>query len=99
VAEADPIVHRGRGTPAAAGNRRRQVLVAGRCHGGVLAVPLVGPGVSVDEVAVRFHHRLVLIRLLRNGNDRHARLAIDLLVADLGAEPRSDTAGTSWATT
>jgi Fic-DOC domain mobile mystery protein B len=40
-----------------------------------------------DELAVRFHHRLVLIHPFRNGNGRHARLATDLLVADLGAEP------------
>jgi Fic-DOC domain mobile mystery protein B len=37
-----------------------------------------------DELAVRFHHRLVLIHPFRNGNGRHARLATDLLVADLG---------------
>jgi Fic-DOC domain mobile mystery protein B len=40
-----------------------------------------------DELAVRFHHRLVLIHPFPNGNGRHARLATDLLVADLGAEP------------
>lgn len=40
-----------------------------------------------DELTVRFHHRLVLIHPFRNGNGRHARLATDLLVADLGAEP------------
>lgn len=42
---------------------------------------------SADELAVRFHHRLVLIHPFRNGNGRHARPATDLLVADLGAEP------------
>ena len=36
---------------------------------------------------MRFHHRLVLIHPFRNGNGRHARLAADLLVADLGAQP------------
>jgi len=40
-----------------------------------------------DELAVRFHHRLVFIHPFRNGNGRHARLATDLLVADLHAEP------------
>jgi Fic-DOC domain mobile mystery protein B len=40
-----------------------------------------------DELAVRFHHRLVLIHPFPNGNGRHSRLATDLLVADLGAEP------------
>jgi Fic-DOC domain mobile mystery protein B len=40
----------------------------------------------VDELALRFHHRLVVIHPFRNGNGRHARLATDLLVTDLGAE-------------
>lgn len=39
---------------------------------------------SSDEVAIRFHHRLVLIHPFPNGNGRHARLAADLLVASLG---------------
>jgi Fic-DOC domain mobile mystery protein B len=43
----------------------------------------------VDELAVRFHHRLLLIHPFPNGNGRHSRLATDLLVADLGAEPLS----------
>ena len=37
-----------------------------------------------DELAVRFHHRLVLIHPFPNGNGRHARLAADLLVEQLG---------------
>jgi Fic-DOC domain mobile mystery protein B len=37
-----------------------------------------------DELAVRFHHRLVVIHPFPNGNGRHARLAADLLVAQLG---------------
>ena len=40
-----------------------------------------------DEIAGRFHHRLVFIHPFPNGNGRHARLAADLLVAALG-EPR-----------
>jgi Fic-DOC domain mobile mystery protein B len=39
---------------------------------------------SPDEVAVRFHHRLVLIHPFPNGNGRHARLIADLLVVKLG---------------
>ncbi len=35
------------------------------------------------ELAVRFHHRLVLIHPYANGNGRHSRLATDLLVRDL----------------
>ena len=39
-----------------------------------------------DEIAVRFHHRLVQIHPFPNGNGRHARLAADLLVMRLGQE-------------
>ncbi|MGO9011113.1 MAG: mobile mystery protein B [Bryobacteraceae bacterium] len=39
-----------------------------------------------DEVAVRIHHRLVLIHPFANGNGRHARLMADLLVMRLGGE-------------
>jgi len=31
-----------------------------------------------DEIAVRFHHRLVVIHPFPNGNGRHARLMADL---------------------
>lgn len=37
-----------------------------------------------DEIAARFHHRLVLIHPYPNGNGRHARLATDLLLVKLG---------------
>jgi Fic-DOC domain mobile mystery protein B len=40
-----------------------------------------------DEIAARFHHRLVWIHPFPNGNGRHARLATDLLLARLG-QPR-----------
>lgn len=33
-----------------------------------------------DEIAARFHHRLVLIHLFPNGNGRHARLMTDMLL-------------------
>lgn len=39
---------------------------------------------SADELAVRFHHRLVVVHPFPNGNGRHARLAADLLVRTLG---------------
>ncbi len=39
-----------------------------------------------DELAVRFHHRLVSIHPFPNGNGRHARLMADLLVRQLGGE-------------
>lgn len=37
-----------------------------------------------DEIAVRFHHRLVLIHPFPNGNGRHARLMADVLAMKLG---------------
>ena len=41
---------------------------------------------SPDEIAVRFHHRLVQIHAFSNGNGRHARLTADLLVMRLEGE-------------
>jgi len=40
-----------------------------------------------DEIAVRFHHRLVFIHAFPNGNGRHGRIAADFLVASLNGEP------------
>ena len=42
-----------------------------------------------DEIAVRYHHRLVVIHPFPNGNGRHARLAADLLVEHSGGAPFS----------
>jgi Fic-DOC domain mobile mystery protein B len=42
-----------------------------------------------DEIAARFHHRLVSIHPYPNGNGRHARLATDLLLRSMGREPFS----------
>ncbi|CAN7684098.1 mobile mystery protein B [Pararhizobium sp. LjRoot238] len=39
-----------------------------------------------DEIAIRFHHRLVAIHPFPNGNGRHARLAADLLIERLGGK-------------
>lgn len=38
---------------------------------------------SPDEIAARFHHRLVSIHLFPNGNGRHARLMTDLLLVQV----------------
>jgi Fic-DOC domain mobile mystery protein B len=38
---------------------------------------------SSDEIAVRFHHKLVWIHLFANGNGRHARLMTDILLRDI----------------
>lgn len=40
-----------------------------------------------DEIATRFHHKLVWIHLFPNGNGRHARTATDLLLVKLGHPP------------
>jgi Fic-DOC domain mobile mystery protein B len=39
-----------------------------------------------DEIAVRFHHRLVQIHAFANGNGRHSRLMADLLAMRFGGE-------------
>ena len=41
---------------------------------------------SPDEIAVRFHHRLVWIHPFPNGNGRFSRLAADLLAIQLGGD-------------
>jgi Fic-DOC domain mobile mystery protein B len=42
-----------------------------------------------DELAVRFHHRLVYVHPFPNGNGRHARMMADLVVQQLGRRPFS----------
>ncbi len=37
-----------------------------------------------DEIAARFHHRLVFIHPYPNGNGRHARMTVDLLLKSMG---------------
>lgn len=45
---------------------------------------------EADDIAARFHHRLVYIHLFPNGNGRHARLMADTLLTDmLNAAPFS----------
>jgi Fic-DOC domain mobile mystery protein B len=41
----------------------------------------------LDEIAIRFSHRLVSIHPFPNGNGRHSRLVADLLAMELG-QPR-----------
>jgi len=42
---------------------------------------------EADELAARFHHKLVWVHAYPNGNGRHARLATDLLLMSLGLDP------------
>jgi Fic-DOC domain mobile mystery protein B len=56
---------------------------------GDVAAQLAHTAWPADEVAVRFHHRLVSIHPFPNGNGRHARLAADVLIG---------TAGQPWFT-
>lgn len=44
---------------------------------------------DADELAVRFHHRLVAIHPFPNGNGRHARLMADLIAQQAGGRPFS----------
>jgi len=46
-----------------------------------------------DEIACRFHHRLVLIHPFPNGNGRHARLLTDLLLEKVLRRPRFSWGG------
>jgi Fic-DOC domain mobile mystery protein B len=39
---------------------------------------------ALDEIAVRFHHRLVFIHPFSNGNGRHARMMADVLAKRQG---------------
>lgn len=41
-----------------------------------------------DEIALRFHHRLVKIHPFANGNGRHARLMTDVLLEQVLQRPR-----------
>lgn len=50
-----------------------------------------------DEIAVRFHHRLVYIHPFPNGNGRHARLMADLLLENVLDKPRFTWGGADLA--
>ena len=52
----------------------------------------------IDEIVVRFHHKLVLIHAFPNGNGRHARLIADALIVSLGGKRFSWGGNTSIAT-
>ena len=41
---------------------------------------------EADEIATRFHHRLVFIHPYANGSGRHARLATDILLKSMGRD-------------
>lgn len=41
----------------------------------------------LDEIAIRYHHRLVAVHPFQNGNGRHARLAADDLMLRNGGAP------------
>lgn len=50
---------------------------------------------SDDQMAVRFHHRLVSIHPFTNGNGRHARLMTDLLLENILKHPAFSWGGQS----
>ncbi len=41
-----------------------------------------------DEIAARFHHRLVFIHPFANGNGRHGRMFADLMLVHILGQPR-----------
>ncbi|MDQ7017045.1 MAG: mobile mystery protein B [Gammaproteobacteria bacterium] len=45
------------------------------------------------ELAVRFHHRLVLLHLFPNGNGRHARIIADAILTKILDKPAIDWTG------
>lgn len=49
-----------------------------------VAYQVINSSYSMDEIAYRFHHRLVWIHPFPNGNGRHARLMTDLLLVQTG---------------
>lgn len=53
----------------------------------MFASGLITNPIPPDEIAARFHHRLVWIHPFPNGNGRHGRMAADLLAVSL-SHPR-----------
>lgn len=49
-----------------------------------VAYQVINNSFPIDEIAYRFHHRLVWIHPFPNGNGRHARLMTDLLLVQAG---------------
>jgi len=49
-----------------------------------VAYQVINSSYPMDEIAYRFHHRLVWIHPFPNGNGRHARLMTDLLLVQTG---------------
>lgn len=52
-------------------------------------VQLTNPQEPIDEIILKFHHKLVCIHPFANGNGRHARVMADLLVERFGGKPFS----------
>lgn len=48
-------------------------------------VQMAHKALTVDDIAARFHHRIVSIHPFANGNGRHARMMTDLLLTENGA--------------
>ena len=48
---------------------------------------------SDQQIAARFHHRLVSIHPFSNGNGRHSRLMTDVLLENVLREPRFSWGG------
>ena len=57
------------------------ICIKNLCDDAILWIMLMNE--SPDEIAVRFHHRLVSIHPFPNGNGRHARLMTDILLENI----------------
>ena len=53
---------------------------------GDVEAQLANGEMAIDEIAARFHHRMVSIHPFANGNGRHARMIADVLLKTRGAE-------------
>lgn len=53
---------------------------------GDVEIQLENTAYPLDEIAARFHHRLVSIHPFANGNGRFSRTMTDLLLIDRGSE-------------
>lgn len=75
----------------------RQISVRVRDLLGNTAYQVAHAVMPPDDLAIRFHHQLVLIHPFPNGNGRHARMMTDLLLIKLGRPVFSWGSGESGA--
>jgi fido (protein-threonine AMPylation protein) len=52
-----------------------------------LLIPSIATRGELDELAIRFKHRLVSIHCFPNGNGRHSRLMADIIIEKIYKQP------------